>query len=65
MKIRCTNPGTHMLYVSEYMAEPVRFKNGLATVSEAVGMKMVKEFGSIEEVKPTKAKKKVEYKEGE
>lgn len=54
-----------MLYVSEYMAEPVRFKNGLATVSEAVGMKMVKEFGSIEEVKPTKAKKKVEYKEGE
>jgi len=63
MKIRCTNLGTHMLYVPEWMDKPVRFKNGQATVSEEVGARMVKEFGAIEEVKPAKARKKTDRKE--
>lgn len=51
MRIRCKNPSTAMLYDPTYMDKPIRFRKGLATVSEEVGRKMIKQYGPVEEVR--------------
>ena len=53
MKIRCTNPGTKMIFNPLRMTKPVYFDaDGLATVTDVVGDWLVKEYSMVEEIKP-------------
>ena len=56
MKVVCKNPGTVSLFSPSYMEKPVVFKNGVASVSDEVGAKMIKEYTNVVAMKAPKHK---------
>jgi len=58
MRIKCTNPGTGMIYRPAIEDRKVFFsRNGYAVVSEKLGRYLVRTISSIIEVKPEKLKR--------
>ena len=57
MRIKCTSPGTKMIYVPKIENRRVEFsKNGFATVSDELGRYLVRKYSAIEEIKLEKRK---------